>query len=154
MADTSRIKTEIEPFVREWLSKRCGGLLLSERSVSLPSGGTYSFDAVSNDGLFVAAILCNRPKTRTGRENTGGVRKALAEIEHLKQLSKEVKKMMVFTDLEFCDLIQRRAKRFGTAGIEMLVCTLSPEKEKVLQQVLDQASYEQRAADEGTSRKI
>ncbi|POZ58425.1 hypothetical protein C1O63_1472 [Dehalococcoides mccartyi] len=78
----------------------------------------------------------------------------MAEIEHLKQLPNEVKKVMVFTDFEFCDLVQRRARRFGTTGIEMLVCTLSPEKEKVLLQVLDQASNEQRAAGENTSRPL
>lgn len=147
MADTSRIKTEIEPFVREWLSNFCENVLLEERSVALPSGGSYRFDAVSQTGLIIGSILCNRPKTRTGRENTGGVRKALAEIEHMKLLPKTVRKIMVFTDSQFCELIRRRASRFGTEGIEMLVCNLPPEKERILQQVLENASYEQRAAE-------
>lgn len=147
MADTSPIKKEIEPFVREWLSKRCDNVVLEERSVSLPSGGSYKFDAVSLDGLIIASVLCNRPRTRTGRENTGGVRKALAEIEHMKLLPKTVRKIMVFTDLQFCELIKRRARRFGTEGIEMLVCNLTPEKERILQKVLENASYEQRAAE-------
>ena len=70
MVDTSLIKTEIEPFVRAWLSERCDGLWFEERSIALPSGGSYRFDAVSQDNLVIASILCNRAKTRTGRENT------------------------------------------------------------------------------------
>lgn len=147
MADTSRIKKEIEPFVREWLSKRCDNVVLEERSVALPSGGSYKFDAVSHNGLIIGSILCNRPRTRTGRENTGGVRKALAEIEHMKLLPETVRKIMVFTDFQFRELIRRRASRFGTEGIEMLVCNLTPEKEKILQKVLENASYEQQAAE-------
>lgn len=147
MADTSLIKTEIEPCVRKWLSVHLDNVPLEEYSVVLPSGGSYRFDAVSQNGLIVAAILCNRPKTRTGRENTGGVRKALAEIEHLKQLARTVKKIMVFTDQEFCSLIQRRGKRFGIEEIEMLVCKLPLEKDKLLQKILNNASYEQRAAE-------
>jgi len=147
MADTSLIKTEIEPYVRKWLSVHLDNVPLEERSVTLSSGGGYRFDAVSQNGLIVAAILCNRPKTRTGRENTGGVRKALAEIEHLKQLPRTVKKFMVFTDQEFYSLIRRRAKRFGIEEIEMLVCKLPLEKDELLQKVLNNASYEQRAAE-------
>lgn len=147
MADTSRIKSEIEPWIREWLSKHLQNRPLAERSVALPSGGSYKFDAVSQSGRIVAAILCNRAKTRTGNENTGGVRKALAEIEHLKQVPGAVNKIMVFTDPQFYNLIQRKARRFGTEGIDMLVCKLPPQKEKVLQQILHECSYEQRAAD-------
>ena len=147
MADTSRIKTEIEPVVRKWLSSQIDNITFVERSVTLPSGGSYRFDAVSQNGLIVAAILCNRPKTRTGRENTGGVRKALAELEHLKLLPNSVRKLMIFTDEQFCILIKRRAKRFGTEAIDMVVCKLPQEKENLLQNILDSASFEQRAAE-------
>ena len=54
---------------------------------------------------------------------------------------------MVFTNSEFCELIQRRSKRFGTDIIEMLICALPPDKEMILQRVLDDASYEQKAAE-------
>ena len=71
----------------------------------------------------------------------------MAEIEHLKQLPDAVKKIMVFTNQGFCSLIQRRANRFGTEDIEMLVCNLPVEKDKLLQKVLNNASYEQHAAE-------
>lgn len=147
MADTSRIKTDIEPVVRDWLQVQTGDLTLKERPVPLPSGGSYKFDAVSQDGHIVAAILCNRARTRTGRENTGGVRKALAEVEHLKLLPSKVAKMMVFTDTDFSNLIQRRASRFGVADIRFLVCPLPADKKTLLNNILDEASREQRAAE-------
>lgn len=105
------------------------------------------FDAVSRDRQNVGAILCNRPRTRTGRENTGGVRKALAEVEHMKLLPSNVSKIMVFTDSEFSNLVQRRASRFGTADIRFLVCPLPPDKEMFLKRILDEANKEQRAAE-------
>ena len=147
MANTSRIKTEIEPVVRNWLKTQIGGVTLEERPVTFPSGGSYKFDAVSRDGHIVAAILCNRAKTRTGRENAGGVRKALAEVEHLKLLPGEVVKMMVFTDIDFSNLIQRRASRFGVTGIRFLVCPLPADKKMLLKNILDEASQEQRAVE-------
>jgi hypothetical protein len=147
MADTTRIEKEIEPFVRVWLGEELGDTTLTERAVTLLSGGVYMFDAVSEDRSIVAAILCNRPKTRTGRENTGGVRKALGDFDRLKQLQGNVSKIMVFTDPEFCSLIQRRAKRFGTQDIDFKVCQLPPEKQKLLDKILNEASREQRAAE-------
>lgn len=147
MADTNRIKTDIEPMVRNWLKMQVGDATLEERPVTFPSGGSYKFDAVSLDGHIVAAILCNRAKTRTGRENTGGVRKALAEVEHLKLLPAEVVKMMVFTNADFSNLIQRRASRFGVADIKFLVCSLPDDKKMLLEKILDEASHEQRAAE-------
>ena len=115
--------------------------------MTFPSGGSYKFDAVSQDRRTVGAILCNRAKTRTGRENTGGVRKALAEVEHLKLLHGGINKIMVFTDPDFSNLIQRRASRFGIADIRFLICPLPPDKKVLLNRILDEASQEQRAAE-------
>jgi hypothetical protein len=147
MVNTNRIKTEIEPAVRNWLKTEIGDVTLEERPMNFPSGGSYKFDAVSRDGRIVAAILCNRAKTRTGRENTGGVRKALAEVEHLKLLPGNISKMMVFTDSDFSNLVQRRASRFGITNIRFLVCPLPADKKMLLNNILDEASQEQRAAE-------
>jgi len=147
MVNTSKIKTEIEPAVRNWLKAEIGDDTLEERPVTFPSGGSYKFDAVSQDGRTIGAILCNRAKTRTGRENTGGVKKALAEVEHLKLLRGDINKIMVFTDPDFSNLIQRRASRFGIADIRFLICLLPPDKKVLLNRILDEASQEQRAAE-------
>jgi hypothetical protein len=147
MSNTNKIKTEIEPAVRNWLKTEIGNVTLEERPMTFPAGGSYKFDAVSRDERIVAAILCNRAKTRTGRENTGGVRKALAEVEHLKLLSSGISKMMVFTDPDFSNLVQRRASRFGIEDIRFLVCPLPADKKLLLNKILDEASQEQRAAE-------
>ena len=147
MADTTLIKTQIEPYVRQWLSRRFSGLVFTEQPLPLASGLPHIFDAVSEDTAVVAAILCNRPKTRTGRENTGGVRKALLDVEYLKGLPSEAGKVMVFTNPGFRDLVGRRAKRMGVGEIQMLFCQLSPELEELLAHILDEASSEQRAAE-------
>jgi hypothetical protein len=147
MADTTKIKTMIEPHVRTWLSKQSPGHVFKGKAVQLTTGERYTFDAVAEDDSVVAAILSNRAKTRTGRENTGGVRKALTEISYLKAAPEKVKKVMVFTDDEFCQLIRRRASRLGIGPIQMMVCKLPPQLEVVLREILDKASHEQRAAE-------
>jgi len=148
VADTTKIKTVIEPYIREWLSTRVPGHMFGEQLVQLSSGYSYNFDAVAEDGSIVGAILCNRPLTRTGRENTGAVRKALGDLNYLRLLPDEVKKLMVFTDGGFCELVRRRATRLGTQPTEMMVCKLPISLRVLLEQILDQASKEQRAANE------
>ena len=143
MADTNKIKTEIEPFIRGWLKTRVGETTLEERSVAFPTGGSYKFDAVSRDGRFIGAILCNRARTRNGNENTGGVRKAIGEIEHLKLVGEQAKKYMVFTDQDFLELIRRRAARFGVGNIEFVYCPLPPFLRRSLDSILDASSNEQ-----------
>ncbi len=147
MADTTRLKTVIEPYVRSWLSQRFGGQAFEEKPIILTGGGRYSCDAVSEDGSIIAAVLSNRAATRTGRENTGGVRKALTEIGYLKAAAGRVRKLMVFTDDGFCQLIKRRANRIGMDPIEMVVCTLPPHLEALRSRILDESSHEQRAAE-------
>jgi hypothetical protein len=142
VADTTKIKTVIEPYVRNWLSEQFGGHIFKEKPLRLASGETYAFDAVAEDVSVVAAILCNRAKTRTGRENTGGVRKALMEISYLKAAPVEVKKVMVFTDDDFYQLTRRRASKLGTEPIQMMVCKLPGVLEAELRKILDKASDE------------
>ena len=147
MVDTTKIKTVIEPYVRNWLSKQFPGHVFKEKLIQLTTSGSHSFDAVAEDTSIVVAILSSRAKTRTGRENTGGVRKALSEVGYLKAAPETLKKVMVFTDDDFCQLIRRRASRLGTGSIQMMVCKLPPHLEAVLRKVLDEASQEQRAAE-------
>lgn len=147
MVDTTKIKTVIEPYVRSWLSTQFPGHIFKEKPVLLLTGSSYRFDAVAEDGSIVGAILCNRPRTRTGRENTGAVRKAIDDVNYLKLLPAVVKKLMIFTDVGCRDLIRRRAARQGIESIDMMVCTLPRDLAELLREILDAASNEQRAAD-------
>lgn len=148
MADTTKIKTVIEPYLRNWLSNQFPGHVFEKKRVQLASGGSHKFDAVAEDGSIVAAALCNRAHTRTQRENTGGVRKALTDLSYLQGLPADVQKVMVFTDDNFCHLIGRRASRLVTEPVQMMICTLPPRLQTLLGEILDKASHEQRAAGE------
>ena len=148
MADTTKIKTIIEPHARNWLSDQFPGHVFEEKPVQLASGGRHKFDAVTEDGSIVAAILCNKARTRTNRENTGGVRKALTDLSYLQALPAGVQKVMVFTDDSFCNLIHRRASGLLMEPVQMLICTLPPHLETLLGEILYEASHEQRAAGE------
>ena len=147
MANTLLIKTQIEPYIQTWLTETFPDHVFSEEEILLNSGGHHKFDAVSEDGSIVAAILCNRPKTRTGRENTGGVRKALGDIALLNLLPPSTARLMVFTDTGFHDLIRRRGGGKGIAQIQTMVCLLPADLEALLEKILDGASLEQRAAE-------
>lgn len=147
MANTKEIRTKIEPWIRDWLATQYKGFTFSEKKVVLPTSGTYNFDAVSQDGTIVGAILSNRAKTRTGRENTGGVRKASQDLNYLKLLSPHITKLMIFTDNDFCELIKKRAQRQGVGGIQFLDCRLPENLNLLLNRILDEASREQRAAE-------
>ena len=148
MADTTFIKREIEPYVREWLSKELVGHKFEERPLLVaPTGGMYKFDAVSEDETIVGNILSNRPFTRTGRENTGGVRKALIDFQLLSLLPQSIQPILLFTDKGFCALVRKRTKRFGQERIRMMVCPLPDYLQAGLTKMLNKASQEQRAAD-------
>ena len=148
MADTSWIRKVLEPHIRGWLSTQFMGRSFNEKLMNLAGGGRQRFDAVSDDDSVVVAILSNRAKTRTGKENTGGVHKALEELERLSRVRGSQKKVAVFTDSGFCDLMKRRtSSRMGNgiAGIEIVTCELPLKLQLELAKVLDAASAEQRA---------
>ena len=147
MANTTYIKNNVEPFVRRWLESQFGRTF-TEQSVELVGGGSHKFDAVSADTAVVGDILCNRPTTRTGNENTGGVRKAQNDIDYLKRLSQGIERVLVFTDASFYELIRQRSRRWGAGDVRMLVCPLPPDLERGLTAVLNTASREQRGAGE------
>jgi len=143
VANTTKIKTVIDPYVRDWLSNRFPGHTFQEQLVPLTSGHSHKFDAVAEDRSIVGAILSSRPMTKGGKENTGGRRKALEDVALLKLLPYSVKKIMVFTDAGFRDLIHRRAARLGIESIDMMACELPMYLAQLRNEILDKASNEQ-----------
>ena len=146
MADTTFIKKEIEPYVRKWLGGEFPGHRFDEKPVSVGESTEHKFDAVAKDGTIVGDILTSRARTRTGRENTGAVRKACNDVELLNKLPPGKQRVLVFTDGDFCALIKKRANRHGLGQIQMLVCRLPDNLQRQLTKVLDDASAEQRSA--------
>ena len=140
LADTTPIKNEIEPYVRKWLARTLGASGLKEASVALLGGEFFKFDAVSRNENIVACVLSNRAKTVNGNENTGGVRKALNDVQALGLIPHDCRRLMVFTNQEFRDLIKRRSARYISKNIEFLNCKLPPDLQRTLDKVLDESS--------------
>jgi hypothetical protein len=144
MADTQFIKAKVEPYLREWLAKECGGVGFKERDVKLQTGEPHRFDAVSSDGQIVADFVCNRAKTLPGNENTGAVRKVRNDLTWLNLLPATVRRrILVFTDEQFFKLMQKRGRRSGLEAIVFLCCRLPQDLAEGLAKVLDACSNEQ-----------
>ena len=86
--------------------------------------------------------MCNRANRGTKTENAAGLKKAFTALEQLKKLGRDTVKMVVFTDQDLLNLVQRRASRLGIGGIKLLVCPLPPDKKELLDQIMDAASRE------------
>lgn len=142
MADTTFITRVIEPHMRDWLASKFPGHVFAEQAVPLP-GGSFNCDAVSEDTSIVALLLTNRPKTAAGRENSGGVKKALTDVHCLKLLTASTR-LVVCSDDGFRQLVVRRSARFGTDGIQFIHCPLPPDLQVHLDECLDASSKEQR----------
>ncbi|MEN8614268.1 hypothetical protein ABFB09_03145 [Dehalogenimonas sp. THU2] len=142
MINTPRIKTDIEPAIKAWLKQEFDDTTFQERQVKFPAGGSYTFDAVSQDNRIVAAIIYDRANAGTKHENTAGLKKTFSVLEQLKHLSHDTVRMVVFTDLDLLNLVQRRASRLGIRGIKLLLCPLPPDKKDLLDQILDAANQE------------
>ena len=143
MADTRYIRVKVEPYLRRWLSKKCRGMQFFETKIKLSTGGYHKFDAVTKDVAIIAAFVCNRAKTATGKENTGGVRKALNDLQFLNLLPAFIRRFFVFTDKEFLRLIRKRGRRVGTRGIKFLHCKLPENLASGLESVLNLSRREQ-----------
>lgn len=107
----------------------------------MTAGGSYLFDAVSQDGTIVAAIFYNRALKGSKKENTFGLKNAYGELEHLKALDRKITKVMVFTDFDFSNLVRRRAARFGVESLKLMVCPLPEDKQERLNQLLNAADW-------------
>lgn len=143
MANTRFINKTIEPYIRKWLGRRFPGAGFVEKSVQI-GVGRFAFDGVSSNGRIVAQFLCSRATTATRNENTGAVRKALNDLQYLESARGAKKRLMVFTDQPFLELIQKRTKRRRAAGIQFLHCKLPATLARGLIRTLDECSVEQK----------
>ena len=142
MANTTQIKKFIEPHVRDWLASKFPGHEFKETSVTLKWGGVHKFDAVSEDRSIVAEILSNGAKTRGGKENTGGVRKAEGDLLRFHGIDDQTTKIMVFTDAAFLELINRRLAGLGIESLKRVHCQLPAKLESLLQENRKNSSKE------------
>lgn len=128
MAD-SKIQKQVEKWIREqWLPTqfRC---TFRETNVKLVPGGSFKFDAVSDDDKIVALISTSRSRTSTGNKARGQINKLRADILFLTMLSKKKERVLIFSERDLYEEIEREQKnaRRLPKGIKLMHVVL-PEK--------------------------
>ncbi len=144
MANTQILKEKVEPYVRKWLSELFGDsfhpkfLILSR--VQGPAG-THEFDAVSSDEKIVAGIISSGGKTSSGKNPSGKLTKAVAEIYYLSLVDAE-KKLLVLTDAEFSSILNSKMEGRLVEGVKILHCPLPKEMASEVAKMRAEASKE------------
>lgn len=140
MADTTYLKNAVEAFVREQLASRYG-VPFQSRVLTLVTGGTHEFDAVSADGRVVAAIKAHSGKTARGHHPAAKVRDAEAELYHLTLVAAPIR-LLVLTNREFFGIMEQRLTGRLAPGIALEHIRLPDDIQQEVARVQAAASQE------------
>lgn len=133
MADTHKLKTHVEPFVRKWLEKKYSQQFSREYLPLVGGEGFHEFDGVSADRQIVAGIKSSSGRTSGGKNPSGKLASVYQELYFLSNVGTATR-LLVLTDGEFFEFVCRKtwdklaggdnatslsaADRIGTAGEE------------------------------------
>lgn len=140
MADTTYIKRIVEPYVRVELGREFG-INFSSQHLTLTTGGTHEFDAVSDNQKIVASIKSAGGKTARGKRPSGKISDSEAELYYLTLVQSDTK-LMVFTTPEFYDIMVKRLDGRLASGISLKLIELPVEMQKQIVQIQTNASTE------------
>jgi len=140
MANTTYLKTTVEPFVRSALRAEFG-VEFRSRVVTLLTGGSHEFDAVSDDGQVVAAIKSASGKTSGGKNPSGKIKDAEAELYYLTLVNARTR-ILVLTNQEFYGILQARLRGRLAAGLSLKLVGLPPEMTEEVRRIQREASAE------------
>ena len=140
MADTTVLKRVVEPFVRHVLAEEFG-MEFESQVVTLSTGGTHEFDAVSSDGKVFASIKSASGKTSGGNNPSGKIRDVEAELYYL-ALAEAPTRILVLTNPEFFEIMSRRLTGRLAPGISMRLVELPSNIVSQVEQVQRAASSE------------
>jgi hypothetical protein len=105
VADTG-IQRKVEKWVRDtWLQRRHQQRFAAE-SVRLTSGGTFAFDAVSDDRRVVACISTSSASTASGKQGAGKIHKARSDMLFL-LLARAKRRLALFTEPDMASFWRR-----------------------------------------------
>ncbi len=139
-ADTTYLKYKVEEYVRNALQEEYG-VAFTSKILTLSTGGTHEFDAVSEDGTVVAAIRAAGGKTSRGRLPSGKMKSAEAELYYLCLVSAPVR-MLVLTSPEFYEIMRRRLEGRLAPVITLKLIQLPPEIQSEVDRIHRIASLE------------
>ena len=140
MADTTYIKRMVEPYVRVELGREFG-INFSSQELTLTTGGTHEFDAVSDDRKVVASIKSAGGKTARGKRPSGKIRNSEAELYYLTLVQSETK-LLILTTPEFYDIMSSRLEGRLASDITLKLIELPEEIQRQITQIQTKASAE------------
>lgn len=108
MANTSKLRYKVEPWVRAQLEARFHQTFNS-RVLELAPGGRHEFDAVSEDGSIVVSIKTTSGLTSGGKFPGGKVNAVTAELYYLSLVNAPTK-VLILTNPEFHDILHSHLK--------------------------------------------
>jgi hypothetical protein len=130
----------VESFVRKALDREFG-VHFEPRVLTLTTGGTHEFDAVSKDQKIVATIKSASGRTVSGRIPSGKIRAAEAELYYL-TLVTAVHRLLVLTTPEFYEIMQKRLTKRLAPGISLKLVRLPGKIRTEVERVQRNASNE------------
>ena len=130
----------MESYVRKELGHEYGVNFIP-RTMTLTTGGTHEFDAVSEDGQIVAAIKSASGKTARGKNPSGKIKDSLAELYFL-SLVQAGSRLLVLTNSEFHSILSRQLQARLAPGISLKLVPLPDEIQKEVERVQSLASRE------------
>lgn len=140
MVDTSYLRRVVESYVREELGREYEVPFIP-RTMTLTTGGTHEFDAVSEDGQIVAAIKSASGKTARGKNPSGKIKDSLAELYFL-SLVQAGSRLLVLTNPEFHSILSRELQRRLAPGLELKLVSLPDQIQKEVERIQSLASRE------------
>lgn len=146
MADTSKLRYLVEPYIRNKLEKLYPGHNFTEKTLPLRKkiDGTYAFhnfDAVSEDNSIVASIKSHSWFTSGGKRPSGKIGEIYQSL-YFRGLIKAETKLMIFTNRETYERFKELSDGKLDDGIEIKFIKLSEELQKVVRKVQDEAREE------------
>ncbi len=141
MANT-RVQRVIEQWVRDTWLRRKYRRPFSAQSVRLTSGGTFAFDAVSDDGRVVACISTSSARTASGKQGAGKIHKIRSDMLFL-LLARARRRLALFTAPDMATFWRReQTKGRLPKQIEVVVVPLRDVMRVVLRKAQRRSSRE------------
>jgi hypothetical protein len=140
VANTSYLRYNVEPWVRDRLADRYGQRF-APVVLRLAPGGTHEFDAVSDDRRIVVSIKANSGLTSGGNHPTGKVATCLNEVYFLSLVDADVR-LLVLTNPGFHAIFARTTAGQIAPGIGVELLPLPSDMQRNVDGITELASRE------------
>ncbi|MEW6141640.1 MAG: hypothetical protein AB1597_00585 [Chloroflexota bacterium] len=146
MPNTSILKTPVEDFVRDELTKAYPRMTFTEKPVPIGvkrdgSIAKHKFDAVSSDGTVIASIKSHSWKTSGGKIPSGKIGEIYQSLYFL-SLAKAKTKLLIFTNKDTRDGFERIADGKVPSDVKIKYLQLPPKLQLEVTKVIRLASDE------------